>query len=330
MFKRRLCTATFKWTLSCTGPLLIADGRYDKKKLAGTTAVIKNNCPTNIFISHNDITEVEKAIEDYNANAGKITLLFYVPGTSIRGPFRAQAERILRSLGLPGQSACDPFHEDDSCSKRLSDNSWPVPYKEVCPACKLFGCAGLRSRAEFTDADINQGYKSVYRDMIGIDRFTGGVFTGGTSGGGANMRFHALENTTFTTTVTVDNFELWHLGLMAYVFKDFEDGLVQMGFGKSKGFGLVKGNVEELTLMYPANLNAGVHHLGSLAADEKERYGFHDAGSPVPGIELEEITDGVLSLYKTYKVKNVDLFMREVAESFNASIGEMKKEVKAR
>ena len=30
MLKRRLCEARFTWRLSCEGPLLIADGRYER------------------------------------------------------------------------------------------------------------------------------------------------------------------------------------------------------------------------------------------------------------------------------------------------------------
>jgi hypothetical protein len=30
MLKRKLCEARFEWKLTCKGPLLIADGRYEK------------------------------------------------------------------------------------------------------------------------------------------------------------------------------------------------------------------------------------------------------------------------------------------------------------
>ena len=32
MLKRKLCEAVFEWELSCDGPLLIADGRYQAPK----------------------------------------------------------------------------------------------------------------------------------------------------------------------------------------------------------------------------------------------------------------------------------------------------------
>ena len=257
MLKRTLCQATFTWTLTCDGPLLIADGRYEKPD--PTNKQESGKFPDKLFISRNSPAE-------FNNKANLLVppiLRYYVPGTSLRGPFRAQAERIIRSLldnMAPPLTACDPFQdkteeasdntqeaqEDQkkkfsllSCSKRLEGekDKWPTVYAGACPACKLFGCTGTASRIQFTDADLKRDYHSVYRDMIGIDRFTGGVFQGEKDGkgekksGGANMRFHALEKTTFTTTVTVTNFELWQMGLLAYVFRDFQDGLVPIGFG---------------------------------------------------------------------------------------------------
>lgn len=337
MLKRKLCEVTFTWKLTCGGPLLIADGRYEHDK--GTKD------PHKVFISHTaDEKIIKNAVKTKTAN--NLGLRFYVPGTSLRGPFRAQAERIIRSLlpenAPPPVSACDPFQDDVpgdeqkgdeggekrpgllSCSKRLETekNRWPTAYVAACPACKLFGCTGTASRIRFTDADLALGYSSVYRDMIGIDRFTGGVSSG------ANMRFHALENTVFTTTVTVTNFELWQLGLLAYVFRDFQEGLVSIGFGKTKGFGSVKGNVEKITLAYPAGKAGGkIQHLGSLTSqDECKCYGLDHVEAPVCDMTEEEPTG--LSLYETFKITDQDAFWAVVAPAFNDFITARNKEAK--
>ena len=211
MLKRKLCEATFDWELECEGPLLIRDQRYaglfGGKQDAGF--------PSCIFMSRIGLDQV-KTVARGCAKAPP-NLPFYVPGTSIRGPFRALAERIIRSL-VPEDShlpftACDPFEQQDEktlgCSKRLeSVGEHRSKYACACPACKLFGCAGLASRIRIDDADIQSSYRSVYRDMIGIDRFTGGVHKGsGAEASGANMRFHVLEATKFKTTVSVTNFE---------------------------------------------------------------------------------------------------------------------------
>ena len=352
MLKRKLCEATFTWKLTCDGPLLIADGRYDQKQLPKD----KGKYPDKVFISRAHPDAIHKAIESKTAET--LGLPFYVPGTSLRGPFRAQAERIIRSLlpetATPPVTACDPFqndvpaHEqkDDkknplplSCSKRLEaeKNKWPTVYAGACPACKLFGCTATASRIQFADADLAPGYSSVYRDMIGIDRFTGGVFQGerdekgGKKSGGANMRFHALENTTFTATVTVTNFELWQLGLLAYVFRDFQEGLIPIGFGKTKGFGLVKGTVEKITLTYPAGKAGGkIHHLGSLAFEnERQGYDLYTAKEPAqpPGCNMTKEVSRGITLYEAFSVTDLDGFWDAAASVFNLFIGAKSKEV---
>lgn len=334
MLKRKLCEATLTWKLNCDGPLLIADGRYDYDKVKGSTSQKekKGEFPHKVFISHEPTGDAIEKVVRAVGKSGTLQLPFYVPGTSLRGPFRAQAERIIRSL-LPENAtalvtACDPFQDDTtqtlcSCSKRLEKLDGKSPYAVACPACKLFGCTGTASRIQFTDAEIEPGYRSIYRDMIGIDRFTGGVFQG------ANMRFHALENTQFTTTVTVTNFELWQLGLLAYVFRDFEEGLVPIGFGKTKGFGLVKGHVEKITISYPAGkCNGTIQHLGSLASEaEQKTYKLSECAPPP--CSLTNPTVGILSLYEIYTVADLSTFWTTVAPAFNAFIDAREREAAA-
>ena len=331
MLKRKLCEAVFEWELSCDGPLLIADGRYqapkNDKNGNNNTNQEKGIYPDKLFISRAP-TVPQLTPQNYK-NPAAFNLPYYIPGTSLRGPFRAQAERIIRTLATtdtkPTVTACNPFDMDDnnpqSCSKRLDKTKAEFPYSAVCPACKLFGCTATASRIEFTDAEIidkddpNRPVRSVYRDMIGIDRFTGGVYSG------ANMRFHALENTRFSTTITVTNFELWQLGLLAYVLRDFEDGLVPIGFGKTKGFGQVKGTVKSIELRYPktASLDQTLAHLGSLASsEEQKRYQLHNAPDCIFS-DLIPSTAPLLSIYSGYQVTSDkhNTFWEGTADAFN-------------
>ncbi len=313
MLKRRLCEAVFTWKLSCEGPLLIRDERWSD--FLGSK---KDGYPDSIFISHISLQEIKKKAKACAKNPP--SLPYYVPGTSIRGPLRARAEMIIRSL-LPEYSdgrmgACDPFEQDDkknmSCTKIMEGLSKDEKaYTRACPACKIFGCGGLASRIAFSDADIDNGYASVYRDMVGIDRFTGGSYKG------ALMRFHVLEGTSFTTTVRLVNFELWHLGLLTYIFRDFEEGLVSIGFGKTKGFGLVKGTVEKIVLNYPSSTEK-VEDLCTLMPQKKERdrYGIFEHGiESRPGFE-EQTAE--LSLYHSYLVQDIAGFWKDTAQAFNA------------
>lgn len=325
MLKRRLCEARLEWRLSCEGPLLIADGRYEKEK-------DKSKLPQKVFISRASQSDVEKTVK-FARSAEDVRLPFYVPGTSLRGPLRAQAERILRTL-IPGDApatACDPFKQEpgpaQSCSKRLDETHAPVPYAEVCPACRLFGCTGTASRIQISDADIEKSFRSVFRDMIGIDRFTGGVFQGETDekgekkGGGANMRLHALEGATFSTQITLTNFELWQLGLLAFVLRDFEEGLVSIGFGKTKGFGQVKGKIEKIEIIYPKGRQAGkIQHLQSLVTSEDERNQYGLSPHEAPAFGMNPKGSSRLELFETFEVPDVAPFWEAVAPAFLAFV----------
>ena len=328
MLKRRLCEARFTWRLKCEGPLLIADGRYEKKK----DEKDKGKRPDKVFISRASQKDVERAVA-YARTSEDLRLPFYVPGTSLRGPLRAQAERILRTViaSDPPRSACDPFQNEagatQSCSKRLDETHAEVPYAEACPACRLFGCTGTASRIQISDADV-KGAKSVFRDMIGIDRFTGGVFQGEIDdtgekkkSGGANMRFHALEGASFSTQISVLNFELWQLGLLAFVFRDFAEGLVSIGFGKTKGFGQVKGTIEKIELLYPAGRQAGrIQHLGALASSE-ERTHYDLSPFEAPELAMKKNQGaGPFQLFDVFEVEDTKAFWDAVAPSFMAFV----------
>lgn len=325
MLRRRLCEAKFEWELSCEGPLLIADGRYDKQRGEN------QDHPNKVFVSRASEAKLRQAI---GARAEDLKLPFYVPGTSLRGPFRAQAERIVRSLApgdaLPPATACDPFDMEEasprSCSARLDREAADFPYARACPACKLFGCTATASRIDFADADLPPAGqagagRSVYRDMVGIDRFTGGAYPQ------AKFRLHALEDTRFTTSVAVRNFELWQLGLLAYVFQDFADGLVALGFGKAKGFGQVRGRVTKVTLTYPGGKERDrIHHLGSLCSDPEPRnYGLQTWAAPA--CEMAPVKqEGGLGLYESFEVKDLASFWRESAAAFNGLIAAAQRE----
>ncbi len=329
MLKRKLCEASFKWKLECKGPLLIKDERWFR--FLGTSNYSKKEgYPDCIFMSRLTQEEINNKVSACKHDPPKLP--YFVPGTSIRGPFRARAEMIIRSL-VPEtadgrMAACDPFEQENettkSCSKLLEELPRNMtPYSRACPACKIFGCAGLASRISFSDADVEEGYSSAYRDMVGIDRFTGGAYKGaGEDGSGALMRFHVLEGSSFTTTVRLVNFELWHLGLLAYVFRDFREGLVPIGFGKTKGFGMVQGEIEKISLTYPDSTDK-VEDLFSLATEEERSvYNLFDHKVEIkPGLKEESKE---FTLYKTYSVNDLDEFWKKTASAFNAYMTHLK------
>jgi hypothetical protein len=95
------------------------------------------------------------------------------------------------------------------------------------------------------------------------------------------MKLHVLERASFGAALTLTNFELWQLGLLAHVFRDFKEGLVAIGFGKSKGFGQVTGEVTQIELSY-CREPSGIEHLGSLMSEaECQKYGITRFAAPI-------------------------------------------------
>lgn len=234
------------------GPFLIKDGRYDKP--AGENP----DWPNTIFISRNTEDEVKSVARSVSRSLRPGELNYYVPASSLRGWLRSHTEKIVRTRSQNGVLCCHPFdHDADNpnalgCTKRLEalgKNQRPA-YKYACVVCRLFGAGGLGSRIAFSDGDFerndqNQPAFSVRLvDGIGIDRFTGGTASG------VKFRNQVLENGAFSFTISIRNFEIWQLGLLAFVLRDLENGALKLGFGKTKGFGLVQGVLSAATLTY--------------------------------------------------------------------------------
>ncbi len=220
-------------TLECNfdGPFLIKDGQYVKRK--------NSNQPDAVFI---------KRSSPGHGNSH----LYYVPGSSIRGLFRSHAEKIIRTKSpVNGLYCCDPFDIDQEnneargCTKRLPElkkNMRPV-YKYTCMACKLFGAGGHGSRISFSDGELSDFNKRVI-DGVGIDRFTGGSVQG------AKFQNEVLEKGFFKFKISLRNFEIWQLGLLAFVLRDLENGELKLGFGKSKGFGAMTSIIQDVIFTY--------------------------------------------------------------------------------
>lgn len=336
MLRRMVNECRFTLAIETQGPLLIKDGRLAsdekngkdwKAKFVEKGIIIegeKKEYPNAIFISLNTQDDLENAIrsKDYSS------LKFYIPGASLRGVMRFHAEKIVRTLWNNKENpiCCDPFGKD-SCSgikEKLGRDS----YKFSCVICKLFGNTHSASRIQVHDSNFVTGIRRLnVRDGIGIDRFTGSVSQEG--GHGANFKNHFLEGT-FKSEIAIRNFELWQIGLLAYVFRDFEQGLITIGFGKNKGFGRVKGTIDKVRLSYFCDPQNQLKGIGEICSGEKEVYDFISIlpGSPVM---LEEST--CEDLYrKQFEIampgNNGGIvksgFWKECAEVWNKAVSESK------
>jgi CRISPR-associated RAMP protein (TIGR02581 family) len=226
----------------------------------------------------------------------------FIPGSSLKGMFRAHAERICRTL--KDQSVClpyvhpskeekakDPESGQAGCGFRMEKTPKgkviKVPsqdaYRLSCPVCKIFGSTSFVGRMAFSDACIKEGttWALETRDGIAIDRYTGGV------AGGAKYDLEVLSRGEFTTSFAVRNFERWQLGLLSLVLADLGDGLIRLGSGKSRGLGGIKVDIDRFEISYygsnsPARLS-GLWH--SATKSERESYGLipdYEEGPSIP------------------------------------------------
>lgn len=200
-----------------------------------------------------------------------------LPGSSLRGVLRSQAERIARTLAtltawgvankamserqadfLASCPACNPLttepsDEVASCNsfirRRLSKEKRGKLEREgaedkLCLACRLFGSTWNGSRLRVEDAPFKKGVKVEHKvmDFLAIDRFTGG--------GRDSAKFDALAlwKPQFSVRLFLDNPEPWELGWLALTLRDLDEGLTTVGFGRAKGFGQCTLEDRKLTL----------------------------------------------------------------------------------
>lgn len=155
----------------------------------------------------------------------------YIPGSSLKGVIRARAEQIINLLG---GAACSCTNRQEACSgkeKELEGADATRRYREVCPACRIFGSTIMAGRAAFPDAYPISPVKVGERTRVAINRLTGG------SQGAALFQQEVVEEAVFRAGIILTNYELWQLRLLLWVLGDMHEGYVALGGGSTRGFG---------------------------------------------------------------------------------------------
>ncbi|MDZ7373984.1 MAG: RAMP superfamily CRISPR-associated protein [candidate division KSB1 bacterium] len=197
----------------------------------------------------------------------------YLPGSSLRGVLRSHAERLIRSVEPEvgnGKGACDPNLEKGSrgplrpaCfrgEKELTEKTGPEAYNQSCRACRIFGNTALAGRVRIEDfhlADRSEPRLEV-RHGVAIDRVTGSVAQG-------PFEMEILVDGEFRGSLTIRNFTLGQFALLCASLLDIGDGLVPIGFGKSKGLGRVQLRFDELMYRTIEKHEGQIRGVGSLA-----------------------------------------------------------------
>lgn len=248
----------FKLRLQPRTPLLVKAGRSGEEALDPTL-------PDMSFVRTNRPDRAEPEV--------------YLPGASLRGVLRSHAEKLLRSVraGL----ACDPTqtgeggHLGKACFAGQANTEkidGPEAYNRSCHACRLFGNTALAGRARVGDLYLDGSRAPLLERRYGvaIDRVTGAVAQG-------PFELEILTDAVFTGQLNVRNFTLGQLGLLAAALLDLSDGLVPMGYGKSRGLGRVKLTFDELGVRTLRDPEAALRGVGWLADEEtRKEYGLPD------------------------------------------------------
>jgi len=192
----------------------------------------------------------------------------YVPGSSLKGLFRSQAEPLLRlrnpriepCSGLAKNTCMDIRKVDSETSLHTaiqkmmkggnSKGAMELFFRNACLLCKIFGAPSYSGRISFSDAyPLGELHYGV-RTGIAIDRRTGAVYRG---------QLYQVEyvepGARFNFAIRFRNLPNYSVGLLAKLVRMLRDGEVRVGGFKTRGFGFV--TLEKPTLRVKDYLNGG-------------------------------------------------------------------------
>ncbi len=317
MFAIRLNDLRVRLEIIPIGPLLIKEGRHlatehgpDRKQ--GTVEIHKGQRIADRRLPREpQRKDLKGAQRDYGHSDGTFDMAFvhsttsegdrfYLPGSSLRGVLRSAAERLVGRWQPEWTRASDPFI---NAAEAWAQQQTPTPkgaaiYAHAGPIERCFGHTALRGRWTVDDAwitdEVNSPPRVLVRDGVGIDRATGAARES------VKYQFEALisgeHEAVFSTTLTLVNYELWQLGLLAHLLAALDVGELRLGYGTHRGLGRVRVRVPELAFRwFPPKAQQPVNgtipslsHLWELAGkpEHATTYALHDGNLnlvlPVP------------------------------------------------
>ena len=158
----------------------------------------------------------------------------YIPGSSLKGRTRAEAERIAREEGM---DVCSPPDVNRMCGTTKHR------VEDFCICCRIFGTAGkisVASKVKFRDAYPTENIEELLeRTGTAIDREKGSVARG------ALYTIEAVPaGAAFGFEIVAENLSDEELKLLLAALQSVEDSA--LGGSSTRGFGKVNMNFEKI------------------------------------------------------------------------------------
>ncbi len=161
----------------------------------------------------------------------------YIPGSSIKGKVRSEAERIARQNGEP---VCNPPNVRNMCGTKERD------INRLCICCRIFGTAAasggisVASKVKFRDSyPVEKIDRLLTRAVTALDRNTGSVSHG------ALAKTEAIPaGRRFDLEIVCENMDEHERKLLRAALKSVQDSA--LGGYSSRGFGKIKFNVTNI------------------------------------------------------------------------------------
>lgn len=209
-----------------------------------------------------------------------------IPGASFKGAMRSRIESFLR--GINPDLAEDPASFTTSDKDRLikglkeqykenDENLTIALIKITDPVARLFGSPWIASKFQVRDLTVQpDSWFGQYqeRDGVAIDRDTE------TASDGKLYDFQVVPaGTPFEFRAVVENAEEWELGLLMIGLHQFENEMIPLGGGRSRGLGVVKLGIEDVWWIdYPEDQPQElITYLKRLVNGEKDHYKLQPA-----------------------------------------------------
>ncbi len=251
MFRKIYNQASITGFLVPDGPVLVVEGRESTDPTAPSLAFVRTR------------------------RTGGETV--YLPGSSLKGVLRSHSERLL-ATELSEDAAEDPF-DFQSPGRRLAHaargkGDTAEVYRVSCAADRLFGSTEIAGRFRVADAlpPDDETVPTETRFGVAIDRAKQAVLHG-------PFDQEVVTSGRFQFEATLENFDLWMLALVLQGLRDLNFGLVKVGHGTSRGFGVLRLPAPSLEIRWVGRAPRGIEGAGAREPDSvvRERYSLsHD------------------------------------------------------